>query len=314
MDFLDKIKHTIYRPDFFGRSAHEAKGGLRFYSLLLLLFVGTRVLLAVPTTIHFYQSVLSGEWRQQETILTDLYPDGLTLSIKEGTVSTNVNEPYSIIFPEAWRSPKEVMPENLLIIDTTKPIETGDFVARNTFLILGKNGFGYHDPNKGEFRIYDFRDKEWRGALDINKGTYDHFVTTASTVLRRFLFVGGFVLPFFLYAFLWVAYLAYLVFGALVVWLGAKLRGHHIGYGQAYVAGLYLLPIPFLYEFFSSYGHGASFNIPFAFTLILFIMTLMNFPKIIPGPAPTTPVTPETKPILIAEADKQSDEKHADSH
>ena len=279
MNLLDKMKNVIYRPEFFSSHACEAKGGLRFYSLLLLFFIGVKVLLAIPVTVQFYQAILSGKWQEQQTIITGIYPDELNLSVRQGVVSTNVSEPYPIAVPKEWRDKKNDTPENFLVIDTTKSIETSDFAAQDTLLILGKNGFGYHDPNKGEFRIYDFRDKGWRGSMDVNKATYDTFVMTGSLLLQRMLLIGCLVLPFIMYAFLWVAYLLYLVFGAVIVWFGARLRGHQIGYGEAYAAGLYLLPIPFLYEFLSSYGQGILGNVPFAFTLILFVMTLINFPK-----------------------------------
>lgn len=293
MRFWNTLKNIVFRPDFFASATFTLKDGLKFYSLLLLLFIGLRILLALPNTVHLYQAVLSEQWQEQKNIIDDLYPDELKLTLKEGIVTTNVAQPYPLSLPEPWRSPKNNTPDNLLVINTDKPIETGDFESQNTIFILGRDGFGYHDPNKGEFRIYDFVAQGWKGNMELDKTTYSGFVTKTSTILQKLILVGCFVLPFILYSALWILYLIYLFFGALIVWGGAKLHGHTINYGQAYTAGLFLLPIPFLYEFLSSYGHGIAGNIPFAFSLILLLMTLINFKKSTP---PEVAISSETPP------------------
>lgn len=302
MDLFKKIKHIAYRPEFFKSRSFGAKGGLRCYSLLLLFFLAAKIIIALPDEIRFFQKITSPDWQKEQTAITDLYPAELKLSVKEGVVSTNVSEPYPIAIPKEWQSSESDAPKNFLVIDTTKPIETDDFAAQGTFLILGKNGFGYHDPKKGEFRIYDFRDKDWKGNMEIDREQYTSFITAAAKAIQRLFVIGFFSLPFLLYAFLWVIYLLYLVFGAVIVWIGARLQGHQISYGQAYAAGLYLIAVPFLYEFLWSYGQGVTFNIPFAFTIILFIMTLLNFPKA------ATPVTvaPQSSPEKIPAASTET--------
>jgi hypothetical protein len=129
MRFWNTLKNIVFRPDFFASATFTLKDGLKFYSLLLLLFIGLRILLALPNTVHLYQTVLSEQWQEQKNIIDDLYPDELKLTLKEGIVTTNVAQPYPLSLPEPWRSPKNNTPDNLLVINTDKPIETGDFVA-----------------------------------------------------------------------------------------------------------------------------------------------------------------------------------------
>ncbi len=280
-----KIQHIIFRPEFFSARVFETKKGLRFYSLLLLFFITLKVFLALPATVHFYQVVLSNAWKEQEAIVANLFPDELVLSVNNGKISSNMSEPYAIAVPEAWKN--NTTPKNFLVIDTKKSIETDDFSQEDTLMILGESGFGFHDPNRGEFRIYDLHGKDFGGNTHLDKETFASFVGTTSQIVRWILLVGCFALPFIVYAILWVSYLVYLIFGAVVVWAGATWRGHQITYGDAYVAGMYLFPIPFLYEFLSSYGHGLAGNIPFAFSLILFVMTAVNFRKKSPESTPS---------------------------
>lgn len=281
-DLWKKIQHIVYRPEFFGAHTFETKKGLRFYSLLLLFFIGVKVFFALPGVVHFYQAILSDAWNKQQAIVTRMFPDELVLSIQNGKVSTNVSEPYAIALPEEWRTTSDATPAHFLVINTKKSIEKSDFATADTLIILGENGFGFHDPNKGEFRIYDVNPKDWEENASLDKEQFAGFVDYTASIIWWMLVIGGLLLPFIMYAVLWVSYLVYLVFGALIVWVGAKWRGHQITYGDAYVASMYLLPIPFLYEFLSSYGRGLAGNILFAFSLILFVMTLLSFRKVTP--------------------------------
>lgn len=283
-----KACRTAYRPDFFASRSYSVKSGLKFYSLLLLFFIGLKVLFALPGTVQFYQTVLSDAWGKQQSIIASIFPDELKLSINNGIVSTNVSEPYAIPVPEQWSDARYGLPKNLLVIDTTKPIDTSDFSEADTLIILGESSLGFHNEERGEFRIFSLRDTSDDGSFSIDQQQYTTIVTKVSAGLRSVLIIGGILLPFVLYALLWPAYLVYLIFGAIIVWLGAKWRGHQITYREAYIAGMFLMPIPFLYEFLSSYGHGLAGNIPFAFTLILFVMTLVNFRKIISVPKDTS--------------------------
>jgi len=277
-----KIQRTVYRPEFFGARVFEAKKGLRFYSFLLLFFIALKVLFALPAMVHFYQAILSDAWQEQQAVITNLFPDELVLTVKDGIFSTNVNEPYAIAVPQEWRTADEATPRNFLVINTKKPIEIQDFVQAETVIIISETSFGFRNPQSNELRIFDFDKKDWIEPASLDKNQFAEFVSYTANIIWWILVIGCIALPFIVYLVLWVSYLVYLVFGALIVWGGAKWRGHQITYGDAYVAGMYLLPIPFAYEFLSSYGQGLAGNIIFAFSILLFVMTLVNFRKVAP--------------------------------
>lgn len=303
MNYWYKVKNIIYRPDFFINRSFEIKKALSFYSVLLAVFVALKILVTLPSTAHFYQTVFSDAWQKEVTTLTRLYPEELQITFKDGIISTNVSEPYAIAFPEEWRQEDESLPKNLIVIDTTKSIETSSFQEKNTLFILGKNDFGYNNASKGEFRMYNFDKQKWKEDARLNKKDYDTFITKGSALFRFVLLSMVLILPIFLYVILWIGYALYLLFGAIVVSIVAKIRGHQWSYEEAYMASIYLLPVPFFYDFLSSLSHGSSSTIPFVFTFILFFMALINLPKITPKESSTEPTIETKKETSVPHSD-----------
>lgn len=291
MNMWEKMQHLVYRPDFFTQRNFKLRSGLRFYALLILLFVGLNVLFAMPGTVRFFHTLFSGAWEEQVRIVKTLFPEELNITVTNGAISTNQTEPYALSFPIEWRSTEADMPENLLVINTTKPIETSDFARYDTAIMVSEYGFGFRNYEKGEFRIYDLREHGRGGNFSIDKAKYDMSVAKAASVLRTVLIIVIILLPFFLYGIFFVGILIYLFFGALVVWLAAKVRNWPLRYGEAYIAAMYLLPIPLLYNISFDILPGNYHGLPFAFSFILFLMALINFPKVTPA-IPEATVTP----------------------
>ena len=281
-DILQSIQRLIERPKFF-TSLDFTRGRIfRFYLFLILIFTAASVVITLPDAVRFVSVITSQEWRDQTMIVTRLYPDDLEIRMVDGTVSTNAEEPLAIPLPESWRTQQErpAMPENLLVIDTTKSIALEDFAEKNTSFILGKNTLGAWDQQKGKADIYDLGGKSSEGSFVLTKEKYTMFVSRVSSVLQKVFLVGIFLLPVFFYVAYWIGYLVYLIFGAAIVWLVAKQRGYALSYKNAYKAGIYLLPVPLVYDFFvmvlSDFPHV---RVPFLFTVFLAVMTLRNFPK-----------------------------------
>jgi hypothetical protein len=132
-DILQSIQRLIERPKFFTSLDFTRGRTLRFYSLLILIFTAASVVIVLPGAFRFVSVITSQEWRDQTMIVTRLYPDDLEIRMVDGTVSTNAEEPLAIPFPESWRTQQErpAMPENLLVIDTTKSIALEDFAEKN---------------------------------------------------------------------------------------------------------------------------------------------------------------------------------------
>ena len=134
------------------------------------------------------------------------------------------------------------------------------------------------------------------------------FVSRVSSVLQKVFLFGIFLLPVFFYVAYWIGYLIYLIFGAAIVWLVAKQRGYALSYKNAYKAGIYLLPVPLVYDFFvmvlSDFPHV---RVPFLFTAFLVAMALRNFPR--PG---FSGLVPPSETVGEDTASQPTDGKSAD--
>ncbi len=296
MNILQSIRDLVERPGFFTSLEFTRGRTIRFYSLLILIFTVAAVVVSLPGAVRFVSTITSQAWQEETEVVIGLYPEELEVRVENGMVSTNAEEPLAIAFPESWRAEEySGMPENLLVIDTTKRIALEDFATQQTSFILGKNEIGAWDQQKGKFNIYALERTGEKKPLIVTKESYTRFVSDASRILQKILLVGVFLLPIFLYAVYWVSSLLYLIFGAGIVWLITKQRGYTLSYPNAYRAGIYLLPVPLAYDvvviLFSDFPQV---RIPFLFTVLLVIMTLRNFPpRGSSEPSPSTTTTAE---------------------
>lgn len=281
------VKDRVYRPAFFVGQSFTLKQGLKFYSGLIGVLVIAQIVIALPGTVRFVHEILSERWDHEVANVTALFPEELELTVKQGVVSTNVSEPYTLPIPIEWRTTEADMPENLLVIDTTRTISMSDFTRHDTWFILGEQSAGFYNAEKSEYRIYDLTRLLGRETFTVDESTYSNFVAQASHYLKLTILIGLCLMPFILYGWYFVGYLVYLILGAVVVLLVARYREYSLSYGRAYLTGLFLLPLPLGYHLLLSlFG---VMGMPFAFTLVLIIATLVNFPKkSMPVPVATT--------------------------
>ena len=165
---------------------------------------------------------------------------------------------------------------NLLVIDTEKPIDVEDFYTYNTNIILSADSIGILDEEKGKIQIQDLRGA-FETPFTVDKAQYTEWIGALEKYLMGFGVVLLFLIPVFLFFGLAIGNALYLLFGALVVWLAAKIRGADWGYGTSYKAGLYLLTVPLLYSTLTSFSVVP--DVSFLFTVILLFMTLVNTGK-----------------------------------
>lgn len=305
MSFFQWLRSIIERPAFFTTLEFTRARVWRFYAMLILCFTAASVVIAIPDTIRFARWITSPAWQEQTNVVVGLYPDELEVTIGNGRVSTNVEEPFFIPLPAAWRTGENAsLPENLLVIDTTKSIALEDFTLKSTFLILGKDTVGTWDEKTNGAKLYPLRDKLLSGFLVVTRDEYMQFITHASGVVQKVLLIGIFLSPFLLYGTYFFGYLGYLIFGAVLVWLVAKRRGYLLSYSDAYKAGMYFLPIPLVYDFsvmlLNDLPHA---RVPFLFTVLLIVVAMKNFPPLVPSDS-TTVETPSPSPEMKSEDTK----------
>lgn len=276
MKFLQDVKDSIYNPQFYEHVAsQEMSVAVKYFAKIV--FVVACALSAVPLTGGI--GLLTWNHSQVDDIRTDIieaFPSDLELSIRNGEISTNATEPYEVALPkntEQWAveadAPYEIT--NLVVIDTTKSIETADFKKHQTLFVIGKNEIGMFNPDKNKVEIQSLSHADLTYTL--NRENFESLVFSAWKILTVAAIVFLTLLPFFIFFGLFIGYGIYLVFGALVVWLAGSILNHTLSYGQAYKVSLYAITLPLIGNFAVPFV----FHVPFVFTLVLFAVAYANF-------------------------------------
>ncbi len=290
MEFLRTIRKSIYDRAFYAEAKTVPFGSaLKQYSLFVLC-------IAFITSLTIYASFLawSSEIRESGNLRADilsLYPDELTLTFQSGQVSSNVDEPYSIPMPKQFGTTKT---KNILVINTRGPITASDFDRYSTSAILGNDALWIYDAEKNKIEIQKL-DRFSKESIVVNKEKVTVWTDCALSVGQKVVMVLLVFLPLLLFVFLWMGYLLYLLFGAVIIWIVGKMRKVDLTYSQSYKLGLSLITLPIIYSTLAV-GPLSIFRVPFGFTLILAIVAYINFaPEKVSGET-EAPKLEETEP------------------
>jgi hypothetical protein len=274
--FFQTVKNSIYNPQFYKDIEQEKMVVSVKYFAKLAFFVAC-VVAIFPIVggigLLTWKSDMLADARMQ---VVETFPQELVFQINHGQISTNVNEPYAIALPDAIR--KELASDddlysvsNLIVINTQKPIEVGDFQEYETAVILGGDEIGIFDVRKGKLQIQSLKKFDMTYTLD--RTSFESLVATAWRIGKIIGVVALVLLPFLIFAGLLIGYAVYLLFGALFIWLAAKVTQKSLTYKQSYKLGLHLVTLPLIASFVLSF----LLHMPFMFTLVLFATAFANF-------------------------------------
>lgn len=213
--------------------------------------------------------------------LIDFYPEELTLTIQDGKLSTNVEEPYfvdlaGLIFSEdsagtpSWA---EFLPKNLLVIDTVTPFSTGQFDDYGTmFWLSGDSFYSKQDDGVSVNSLSEAKD------MVINKELVDPLMdegwATFKPMIPRIL--TGFAFAFVLL--LWISRFIYGLFLAILTLGISAIRKVSFTYGQAYNATLHAMTLPILLQtfFWVTWPWTGFGGYPFFFSILTLLMVALQ--------------------------------------
>ncbi len=298
---LDRIKRLFYRPDFFAERSYTPNQGMTFYSLAVLALTVALSAVAITGLFGLSRYFDSADWERREAGLRDMYHHDLVLTFEHGRLESNHLGPVGFAIPYDWKQRPHCrksytdcriddLPRHLLVIESGATLSPQAFIDRDTLILANETEIGFRHPDRGETRVFALSEFQIDQRIVITDDLYDHWVGLIAPTIQKGIYLVMYVLPIVLYIGLWLGYLIYSLFGAIIVMLAAYIQGHTLPYGRAYLATLYLLPVPFVFSFLMSLSH---YHIPFLTTILLFVMALVNFPK-----APKLP-----DPVKIATAD-----------
>lgn len=283
MKFLERVKASVYNPVYYQTEVAEERGkrALGYYALILVI---ATLLMALPVMAALGSFLGSPDKRAlyRETAL-EIFPQELILTFSNGRLSTNVSEPYFIPVPERGKNGGQDTPKNLLVIDTQKPISADDFKTYDTFAIASESSIGVYNAEQNKIEIQDI--SGFVGTETLDKKRYTDLVLWAERLLTGIGWAFLLALPLFVYIGLFVWYLFYLLFGALVIWLIARLCKVRWNFGQSYKAGLHLITLPLAYDILLALLPGQGLRVSFLFTALLAILAYLNLRKFSQLPA-----------------------------
>ncbi|MGI5826199.1 MAG: DUF1189 family protein [Patescibacteria group bacterium] len=217
--------------------------------------------------------------------LSQLYPEELIITIKDGQASTNVKEPYSIsinqlgeIFPQyAFIENPIDEYQNILVIDTKGSIE--NFTQYKTAALLTQKNFVIVDSNN-KYQLYPLTEIK---DFTLDRALVDKGVKLVTPYFRYVLPVITACVFLYFLILLPAIKLIYLLFLALVLLLVGKIMSLRISYGKNYQVGLHLIVIFTVLTGILSLAGVNIPPIPFFQTLILAVLGAIAFQSVKKG-------------------------------
>lgn len=302
--FFQTVRKSIYNPEWYEEVLERPLGkGIKYLLSLTVFVILAQVVLVTLIAAPSFPAFHSAAKAFHRQIIAS-FPDELVITQTNGEIHTNMTEPYAIPLPESWKKslsskdhkdqPNKV-PGNLIVFETNKSIERQDFLEIDALVLIGKNEIGIYNAEEGKVEIRSFDGKFEDGQL-LDKTTYETWVNKLWEWLEIVLPILLIVLVPLMMGIVFIGKLLYLFFGALAVWLGAKMADKHISYKQAYKAGLYLITFPILL--------GTVFSVPFLTTVLLLVLAILNFRASTrrEDPQEVKSKVDEKKPIILPEA------------
>jgi hypothetical protein len=273
MDFIKKIKSSIYDPAFYSEKIKSEKDSpFKYFFLLVTIISLFSAIVSTAYLIPKYNEVVN-------KVLVNIiskYPSNLEVKVTKGMVSTNVAEPYYIKVPtDVLESNSEARLngfENVLVINTRKNFVVDDFDSYKTFALLTKDSLVTKDKDKITIeKLSKVPD------ITVNKGQILKWASFVMPYVQKIKY-SLFPIVFAGYLIGHISILIYLLLATFLVWLIAKARKIDLQYKRAYRLSVYASTLPILVNFVFSdllrFG-----RIPFIFSLIFVLVAIANIKK-----------------------------------
>lgn len=264
MNFLNKIKLSIYSPEFYKEIRNKTGGeAFKYFLGIALILALIQSVIAVPIAFEIQKElpVLSAK-------LVSYYPSQLEVRIKDGKASTNVKEPYLIKMPE-----KDTGYQNLLVIDTKTSYSAEQFNKYNAAAWLTKDTlFLKEESGLRAFELTKVSD------LTINKTVVSSVVDKISPFFKL-IFPVLFILVFFALILFYIFRLIQLLFIAVGIYLVGRAMNLNFSYKESYKIGLFAITLPLILDLILSFSKGfIGFpSIPFFFTITTLVVVGVNY-------------------------------------
>lgn len=104
MKIFAKIKDSIYNPEYYKDILQKPFSySIKYFLFFALIFA---LVFAIPVSLKLIDGIKNISENSPQ--LANYFPEELTIFIKDGKASTNVQEPYFIKIPNQWRADQDI--------------------------------------------------------------------------------------------------------------------------------------------------------------------------------------------------------------
>jgi len=269
MEIFNEIKSSIVSREYYKDLLSKPFSYSRNY------FIKFALVMAVCGMLSFSFPFISGFDSSLDFVKSEIsnnYPGNLEITLKNGEISSNVEEPFTITISEIFGASigeealKKSDIKNLLVVDTKNELSFERVVIAKTLLYLSKTNLAFYDINNGKVEINSLR-------------SFPDYVLNKNSLLslvgkfrqyRIGIFVAIGALSYLMSLLGTLFFLVYLVFGALLILGVAKIKKINIDYKKSYQIGMHLMTPAIIISFF------ISSPFPFMFTAIVVLVASIN--------------------------------------
>lgn len=272
MLFWQSLKRSVYDPEFYREVSKQSfSQGFSFFIKYVLL-LSALVSLVILTYLGIF--LFGGKFDEMMRGAGLVYPDDLIVTVVNGKISINQEQPYAIPLPASEGVKIEDGDLNyLVVIDTEYPITLEALKEYKTATLVGESSIGFRDDT-GTLKIYEIP-KEMNIVID--RSWVDGAINKGMGVIKKVGFSVAFALiPLTVFMGFTFGVMLYLVFAAFLVWLIARVNNLSYSYKQSYITSMYLITVP---QALSVVFFWLAIIIPYFRTIIFVAMAILNLKK-----------------------------------
>jgi len=277
-NFITTVWQSVYAPDFYrGLRDKPLSFSFKYFYLLITILA---VVFTVITSMEFVPVAVS-LFRSVGPAIIERFPDELVVTIKDGTASTNVSEPYIIPISQDIEQNAVNPQKNFLVIDTQNEVTLDRIREYDASLFLTRDAFIMQGSNN-QLRIQDLRSFP---DMTIDKARVAAFVGKMAPLAK---FVGPLVV-LVTFAGIFIVHnfkLVYFLIAALLVWAIVSIKKLDLGYKKSYQIAMHAATLPLLLSIFT--GLGVLPSVRFIPTILLLVVVWINLKFV-----ETVPVAPK---------------------
>ncbi len=254
-----------------------------FFSLALI----STIIVTVVSSIPLIPKIRSAVDYIYSTSGT-LYPNDLVITLNNGDLEINQEEPYFIAFPKGNNLGIQDVPENLIVFDSNGTIE--DFTKYNTIMLVNNknllvtNSTGTGNTTSSRVDVYPLEEMPngtfSRADYDAIRNQAAVYVNSAPAILSALvvLFIFAATIMYF-----FVFRSIYLFLMASVLYAIGMIKGIKLNFAQYYQVALHAMTFPLLLELVSFLAK-VTIPLPMWFFVLNFVVGLIAIFKIAEDP------------------------------